>query len=320
MAKKKRSGEAVKSGGGSVVERFAPSPNGHLHLGHAFSALLGFDAATGAGGRFLLRLEDLDQARSRPEFEQAIYEDLAWLGIAWEHPVMRQSERFGAYREALASLSARGLLYACDCTRKDIDAALSAPQEGDGRTGGDEGGAPMGPDGPAYPGTCRGSAISPDRPAALRLDMRKAVASLGGAGVVSKLSFKETGAGPRGERGRIGLDPDFLIRVCGDVVLARKDFPASYHLSVVVDDAEQGVTHVTRGEDLFAATFIHRLLQALLGRPTPIYRHHRLIRTEAGKRLAKRDRDAGLRELRAAGQTPASIRERLGLPQLGAQA
>ena len=316
MAKKTRSGGKGSGGGGAVVERFAPSPNGYLHLGHAFSALLAHDAAMEAGGRFLLRLEDLDVARSRPEFEEAIYEDLAWLGIAWERPVLRQSERFGAYAEALESLNSRGLLYACGCTRKDIEAALSAPQEGDGRSGRAGGGGEglIGPDGPAYPGTCRGETEAGDGPAALRLDMRKAVAVLGGRGVVSKLSFKEIGAGPQGETGRIALDPAFLIEICGDVVLARKDFPASYHLSVVVDDAAQGVSHVTRGEDLFAATFIHRLLQALLGRPTPIYRHHRLIRTPEGKRLAKRDRDAGIRELREAGETPEGVRARLGLP------
>ncbi|MEL6977232.1 MAG: tRNA glutamyl-Q(34) synthetase GluQRS [Pseudomonadota bacterium] len=303
---------AKRRAAGPVVERFAPSPNGHLHLGHAYSALLAFDAAAAAGGRFLLRLEDLDQARSRPEFVAAIEEDLAWLGLSWEAPVMRQSERFEAYAQALASLSARGLLYPCVCTRKDIDAALSAPQEGDGRGAG-AAGERLGPDGPAYPGTCRNRGAAPEGEAALRLDMRKAVAALGGRGVVSKLSFKEIGSGPTGERGRIGLEPEYLVEICGDVVLARKEFAASYHLAVVVDDAAQGVTHVTRGEDLFAATAIQRLLQALLGRPTPTYRHHKLIRTAEGKRLAKRDRDAGLRELRAAGATPEDIRAWLGL-------
>lgn len=316
MAKKNKS---TGAGTGSVVERFAPSPNGYLHLGHAYSALLAFDAARAVKGRFLVRLEDLDQARSRPEFEAALYEDLAWLGVEWEQPVLRQSQRFDVYAEALASLRSRGLLYPCDCTRKDIDAALAAPQEGDGREGDGraDGSGLIGPDGPAYPGTCRGKPGAPDRPAALRLDMRKAVAALGGRGVVRKLSFKEIGAAPDGRSGQIDLDPDYLTEVCGDVVLARKDFAASYHLSVVLDDAAQNVSHVTRGEDLFAATAIHRLLQALLGRPTPTYRHHRLIRTPEGKRLAKRDRDAGLRELREAGVTPGEVRERLGLPPAG---
>lgn len=300
----------AKRGGAETVERFAPSPNGYLHLGHAYSALLAHDAAQAAGGRFRLRLEDLDQARSRPEYEAAIYEDLTWLGIDWERPVLRQSARFPVYAEALESLAARGLLYPCRCSRKDVDAALEAPQEGVALE--------IGPDGPAYPGTCRGAPLaggfSATRPeTALRLDMRKAIASLGGRGVVSKLSFKEIGRGPTGENGRVGLDPDHLIQACGDVVLARKEFPASYHLAVVIDDAAEGITHVTRGEDLFAATAIHRLLQALLGRPTPVYRHHRLIRNAEGKRLAKRDRDAGIRELRAAGETPENIRRRVGL-------
>lgn len=297
-----------------VVERFAPSPNGRLHLGHAFSALTAWDAAQSADGRFLVRIEDLDRARARPEHEAALFEDLDWLGVAWERPVLRQSERFPAYREALASLEARELVYPCFCSRKDVAAALSAPQE----TGATEVNA--GPDGPAYPGTCR-NLSDPERgirhaqhlPFGVRLDMRKAIASLGGAGVVRKLSFKELGRGPAGERGKITLDPDNLINACGDILLARKDTPASYHLAVVLDDAHQGVTHVTRGEDLFAATPIHRLLQALLGRPTPIYRHHRLIRDESGRRLAKRDRDAGLAELRAADATPADIRVRVGL-------
>ncbi|MBX2856347.1 MAG: tRNA glutamyl-Q(34) synthetase GluQRS [Rhodobacteraceae bacterium] len=299
-----------------VVERFAPSPNGALHLGHAFSALTAFDATRKAEGRFLVRIEDLDQTRARADHEAAIFEDLGWLGLEWQQPVLRQSERFSAYHEALDSLDKRGLIYPCFCSRRDIEAALSAPQEGDANAG-DEG---QGPDGPAYPGNCRrmsgvdrGLKHSAKAPFGLRLDMRKAVATLGGAGVVSNLSFKEIGAGPNKERGKIKLDPGFLIQACGDVLMARKDAPASYHLAVVLDDAHQGVTHVTRGEDLFAATQIHRLLQALFGRPTPIYRHHRLIRDEQGRRLAKRDRDAGLAELRACGTAPAEVRAMVGL-------
>ncbi|MGD1870259.1 MAG: tRNA glutamyl-Q(34) synthetase GluQRS [Neomegalonema sp.] len=294
----------------SVIERFAPSPNGALHLGHAFSALTAWDAAHADGGRFLLRIEDIDQARCRPELEAAMLEDLEWLGLRWETPVLRQSDRMGAYAEALASLDARGLLYPCFCSRKDIQSVLQAPQE------------QAGPDGPAYPGTCRDL---PERkriqretngdPFALRLNMRRAIAALGGAGVVKKLSFKELGRGPGGESGKVTLDPSFLIDACGDVALARKEIPTSYHLAVVLDDAHQGVTHVTRGEDLFAATHVHRLLQALLGRPTPHYRHHKLIRDEDGRRLAKRDRDAGSAELRAGGATPKDIREMVGLPE-----
>lgn len=288
-----------------MVERFAPSPNGALHLGHAYSAWLAWDAAQAVGGRFLLRLEDLDAARCRPEHEAALLADLAWLGLSWETPIWRQSARMAAYGDALESLRARGLLYPCVCSRKDIAAALDAPQEG---------AAALGPDGPVYPGSCRGRDVDAAGGAALRLDMRKAIAALGGVGVARKLSFVELGAGPAGETGRIDLDPEALLHSVGDVALARKDIGTSYHLAVVVDDAAQGVTHVTRGEDLFGATPIHRILQALLGRPTPAYRHHRLIRTPEGKRLAKRDRDAGIAALRAAGETPERLRAQLALP------
>ena len=299
-----------------VIERFAPSPNGALHLGHAFSALTAFEAARNARGRFLVRIEDLDQARARPEHEEAIFDDLAWLGLYWEEPPLRQSQRFAAYREALDSLEKRGMIYPCFCSRRDIESALSAPQEDKGASRVER----HGPDGPAYPGVCRtlseaerAMKHAANAPFGIRLDMRKAIAALGGAGVVAKLSFKEIGSGPGGERGKIKLDPDFLLQACGDVLVARKDAPASYHLAVVLDDAHQGVTHVTRGEDLFAATQIHRLLQALFGRPTPIYRHHRLIRDAQGRRLAKRDRDAGLTELRAKGTTPGEVRAMIGL-------
>lgn len=292
----------------NVVERFAPSPTGLLHLGHAFSALTAYEAAVKAKGRFLIRIEDIDTTRSRPEYEEAIFDDLRWLGISWEEPVLRQVDRFDAYRAALDDLKARGLVYPCFCTRKQIAAALSAPHHD---------GGPSGPDGPAYPGTCRRLDANPTRMAhesyALRLDMRKAIASLGGSGIIRKLSFKELGKGPNGEKKKVVLNPDWLVDACGDVVLGRKETPASYHLSVVLDDAWQQITHVTRGQDLFAATSIHRLLQALFGRPTPAYRHHRLITDEDGKRLAKRDDARSLRTFREDGATVAEVRSMIGL-------
>jgi len=290
------------------VERFAPSPTGLLHLGHAFSALTAFEAAKKVGGQFLVRIEDIDVTRSRPEFEAAIFEDLAWLGIEWEQPALRQVDRFDAYQVALDDLKARGLIYPCFCTRKEISAAMNAPHHN---------GGPAGPDGPAYPGTCR--LIFPDvrrmdcNSYALRLDMRKAIASIGGSGIVKKLSFKELGKGPNGEKKKINLDPDYLVEACGDVVLARKETPASYHLSVVLDDAFQQITHVTRGQDLFVATSIHRLLQALFGRPTPLYRHHRLITNEDGKRLAKRDDARSIRAFRDDGASVNDVRKLIGM-------
>jgi glutamyl-Q tRNA(Asp) synthetase len=281
-----------------VVERFAPSPTGRLHLGHAFSALLAHDAARAAGGRFLLRMEDIDPGRVRPEHEAGIVEDLAWLGLRWDAPPLRQSARLGAYAAALARLEAMGLLYPCACTRREIAAALAAPQEG----------APA----EVYPGLCRGrdpeAVRAGGRPVALRLDLRRALAAAGRG-----LAFEEIGAGPGGETGRIAPDPEEMVARIGDVALGRKDAPASYHLAVVVDDAAQGVTHVTRGEDLFEAAGLHRLLQALLGLPTPVYRHHRLIRDAAGRRLAKRDDARALATLRAEGATPADVRRMVGL-------
>jgi len=279
------------------VERFAPSPTGRLHLGHAFSAITAHDAARAGAGRFLLRIEDIDAGRCRPEYEAGIVEDLAWLGLRWDAPPLRQSTRLPAHAEALARLRAMGLLYPCACTRADIAAAMSAPQEGAGAA------AP-------YPGTCRGrEGVGDDgRPVALRLDMARALA-LAGPG----LWFEELGAGPDGETGRIALDPDALLATVGDVALARKDLGTSYHLAVVADDAWQGVTHVTRGRDLFAATPLHRLLQALLGLPSPRWRHHRLIRDAAGRRLAKRDDARALAALRAGGATPQDIRRMVGL-------
>ncbi|MEM1313440.1 MAG: tRNA glutamyl-Q(34) synthetase GluQRS [Pseudomonadota bacterium] len=293
----------------TTIERFAPSPNGALHLGHAFSCLIAHDAAKAAGGLFLLRIEDLDQTRTREAHVAAIERDLAWLGVDWPRPALRQSRRMTAYREALTRLALRGLLYPCTCTRRDIAEAQAAPQEG---------AALAGPDGPPYPGICRKGVADPSAPHALRLDMRRAVARLGGAAAVSALELEEIGAGPNGETGRRRLDPDWLIHRCGDVVLARKDAGAAYHLAVVVDDAAQHVTHVTRGEDLYEAAALHRFLQALLELPVPVWRHHRLIRDETGRRLAKRDRDAGLAELREAGVTPEAVRARLGLPPAAA--
>jgi len=290
-----------------VITRFAPSPTGPLHLGHAYSAILAHDMATAAGGAFLLRIEDIDRARARPEWEALIYEDLRWLGLAWETPVMRQSDRMEAYAAALDRIWRMGLLYPCDCTRRDIAQALSAPQEGAEPA--------IGPDGPVYPGTCRpapNSAVRQARPTdrALRLDMARALLSDRAA---PPLGFTETGAGPGGQTGSVTFTADDLTRGVGDVVLARRDMGTSYHLSVVVDDAAQGITHVTRGRDLFAATQIHVLLQRLLGLSTPVYHHHRLIRDAAGKRLAKRDDARAIRTYREDGATPHDIRRILGL-------
>lgn len=279
-----------------VRTRFAPSPTGPLHLGHAFAAMVAHDLARGTGGAFLLRIEDIDRARSRPEWERAIHADLDWLGLHPDGPVLRQSDRIEVYGAALDRLWRRGLLYPCACSRGDIDAALGAPQEG----------VAVGPDGPVYPGTCRAkSDRTGERPRGvhLRLDMRRALERAGG------LSFEETGGNPR----LVTLDPSRLESEVGDVVLARRDFGTSYHLAVVLDDAVQGITLVTRGEDLFAATAIHVLLQRLLGLPTPRYHHHRLIRDESGKRLAKRDNARALAHLREGGATPADIRRMVGL-------
>ncbi|WP_097930039.1 tRNA glutamyl-Q(34) synthetase GluQRS [Monaibacterium marinum] len=278
------------------VERFAPSPTGPLHLGHAYSALI----AARTADRFLLRMEDIDTARCRPEWEAQIFDDLHWLGLHWEEPVLRQSQRLALYQDAVAQLTAAGLTYRCTCTRADIKAALSAPQEG----------APMhGPDGLIYPGTCRNAGhVAQD--AAIRLNMRTAIAYLGD---VSGLHFTELDAGDNGEQGQQALSAEHLQNGIGDVVLARRDIGTSYHVAVVVDDAAQGITHVTRGRDLFPATPLHRLLQALLDLPTPAYRHHRLIRDEAGKRLAKRDDARAVSTLRAEGWTQGDVLRAIGL-------
>lgn len=272
-----------------LVTRFAPSPTGRLHLGHAFSALTAWDLACSSSGAFLLRIEDIDTARARPEFEAAIYDDLAWLGLRWPRPIMRQSERAPAYAAALERLRALGVAYPCTCTRRDIAAALSAPQEGAGQ-------------GPVYPGTCRGRTDAPPG-AAWRLDMARAAA------LAEPLAFTETGPERPGEHSVAPLD----LAAASDVVLARKDIGTSYHLAVVVDDAAQEITHVVRGLDLFEATPIHRLLQALLGLPAPLFHHHRLIRDETGRRLAKRDDARALSRYRAEGATPADLRRLLGL-------
>ena len=274
------------------VTRFAPSPTGPLHLGHACAALV----AAARGDRFLLRIEDIDQARSRPEYEAAIYEDLAWLGLDWEEPVLRQSDRMPLYQAALDQLTAQGLTYGCHCTRGDIKAALSAPQEG----------APMiGPDGPIYPGTCRDLG---HQEGAIRLNMAKAMAAAGGA-----VSFRETGTRP----GLYRYETAEMVAGVGDIILARRDIGTSYHLSVVVDDAAQGITEVTRGEDLFEATAVHVLLQKLLALPLPDYHHHGLIRDASGKRLAKRDDARALAKYRAEGASPEEIRALAGFPRRG---
>lgn len=270
--------------------RFAPSPTGHLHLGHAYSALFAHRRA-GAGGRFLVRIEDIDAGRVRPEFEDAIFDDLAWLGLDWERPVLRQSEHMARYRSALDRLDQSGLLYPCFCTRADIRREIEAA-----------GGAPHGPDGPLYPGTCRGieideraGRIAAGEAYALRLDMAAATARAGA------LQWHDRG------RGTVRAAPEAF----GDVVLARKDTPTSYHLSCTVDDAHQEITLVTRGEDLFESTHVHRLLQALLDLPTPDYEHHRLLTDASGRRFAKRDKSLTLGSLRTSGRTPAEVRAML---------
>lgn len=281
------------------VTRFAPSPTGLLHQGHAFSALTAYDAAVEAGGRFLLRIEDIDLTRARPEFEAAIYEDLAWLGVRWETPVRRQSEHWDDYRSALAKLEAQGLLYRCFRTRKELMEASASAPHGPGEDAGFRGG-PLPPDEEA-------ARLAEGRPFAWRLSMERARAALGARW--DELSFVEEGTGPGGEHGEIRAAP----WPAGDVILARKDVGVAYHLAVVVDDALQGVTHVIRGQDLFEAAHVQRLLQALLGAPTPTYRHHRLLMGPDGKRLAKRNGAESLRTLRERGTTPAQVRTGLGL-------
>jgi glutamyl-Q tRNA(Asp) synthetase len=283
------------------VFRFAPSPNGYLHLGHALSALINFDMARAAGGRFLLRIEDIDPTRCRSEFETAIYEDLAWLGLAWEDPARRQSEHFGDYRAALARLEADGLVYPSFESRAEI-AALERETRGIW---------PRDPDGvPLYPGSARALSrseqirrVAAGEPYAMRLDMAAAIARIGA------LDWIESGSGPDGETGLVAASPARW----GDAVLGRKEAPASYHLAVVVDDARQGITNVVRGRDLFWSTGIHRLLQALLDLPAPVYHHHRLVLDAERRKLSKSTQATALRTLRRNGAAPADIRHRVGL-------
>jgi glutamyl-Q tRNA(Asp) synthetase len=284
------------------VFRFAPSPNGYLHLGHAYSALFNAKVARETGGRLLLRIEDIDPQRSRPEFEEAIYDDLAWLGLEWEEPVRRQSEHLSEYALALDRLAEQGLVYPCFCTRGETAAAVE-------KLAAERGSWPRDPDGsPFYPGTCKRLSdqdkdrrIASGRHAAIRLDMQAALAR-----AQDKIGWSEffEGSEPRD----VNAEPSLW----GDVVIGRKDVPASYHLAVVIDDALQGVTDVARGMDLFNATSLHRLLQTLLDLPSPRYRHHRLIEDDEGRKLAKSEGSRTLRSLRAEGVSAADVRARLG--------
>ena len=277
------------------VTRFAPSPTGFLHRGHAFSALTAFEAARVAGGRFLLRIEDIDRTRCRPEYEAAVHEDLAWLGLAWETPVRRQSEHMADYGRALRDLAERGLLYRCFRTRREIAEEIERAPHGAMEV-------------------FRGQPLAPQDEArrlqagdayAWRLSLEAAERTLGG---FAQLNFIEEGEGPNGEHGEVPARPE----LGGDVVLARKDVGVAYHLAVVVDDALQGVSHVIRGQDLFEAAHVQRLLQALLALPTPIYRHHPLLTGPDGRRFAKRDRAQTLRDLRAQGVSAAELRREMG--------
>ena len=277
-----------------VVTRFAPSPTGLLHLGHAYSALMAWNLAQNCGGRFLLRIEDIDGTRCRPEYDAALLEDLKWLGITWEEPVRRQSEHRPEYSSVAQQLWQRGLLYPCFCSRAEILREIEAA-----------GGAPHGADGPLYPGICRrlsvdeaGARIRRGDQYALRLNLQRAITLVGSGLVWTDL-----------QRGVQEARPELL----GDVILVRRDIGCSYHLCVVWDDALQGVSHVSRGEDLFEATHLHRLLQAVLNLPTPVYTHHGLLRDASGRRLAKRDRDETLTALRQQGVSREEILRRVGL-------
>ncbi len=284
-----------------TVVRFAPSPNGYLHLGHAYSALMNGRFAEDTGGRFLLRLENIDTTRCRPEFERAVLEDLAWLGLSWEKPLWRQSDHFADYAEALAGLERRGLIYPCFCSRGDIMASVTPRPTW-----------PTDPDGtPLYPGTCRhlsaerrAQRFAAGERASYRLDMERALASLGDA-----LTWSEYRGGTK------RFEERATPAVWGDAVLSRRDIATSYHVAVVVDDAAQGVTDVVRGEDLYMATNLHRLLQALLDLPAPNYHHHALLRDGAGQKLAKSLRAKPLRTFRQEGHSLASVLARIGLPR-----
>jgi glutamyl-Q tRNA(Asp) synthetase len=294
---------SIKPGPPSVqpVFRFAPSPNGELHLGHAYSALLDFELCRRAGGRFLLRIEDIDPIRSRREFEEGIYRDLAWLGLEWEEPVRRQSEHMNDYRAATGRLGDIGLVYPSFMSRAEIAAATLNPAW------------PRDPDGaPLYPGGDRDlpaeeadARIADGAPHAWRVRIDKATAMA----TTGPLTWREDGKGTKGETGTVAADP----AIWGDFIVARKEVPTAYHLAVTVDDAAQGVTHVVRGCDLFYATAVHRLLQALLGLPAPAYHHHRLVTDETGRKLSKSDRATSLRALREEGASPADIRRVVGI-------
>ena len=277
----------------AIVTRFAPSPTGPLHLGHAYSAILAHDMARASGGRFLLRMEDIDTDRCRPEWVAAILDDLAWLGLTWDGPVQTQADHVPAYQNSLERIFEHGFAYPCSCSRGDIRAALAAPQEG--------------VDVAVYPGTCRARPMTDHRPGdAIRLDMARTFASL-----ASPPTFTETGPA---HAGRHVLDDEAARHRIGDVVLARKgDGVVAYFLASALDDARDGITHVIRGDDLFAFTPVQVMLQRLLGLPTPVYHHHILIRDAAGKRLAKRDDARAIRKFRAEGATPADIRRMVGL-------
>ena len=290
---------------GTPVLRFAPSPNGHLHPGHAYSAIYTWNRARELGARFLLRIEDIDLVRCSGAFADQALDDLAWLGLCWEQPVRRQSEHFGDFREAVDKLDRLGVLYPCFATRKDVREAVAAmPCH------------PVDPEGaPLYPGISksladaeRAALLASDRPHSLRIDMAKAL-EIAGAKLGRDLAFREGGSGPRGETGLLVISP----MIWGDVVIARKDVPTSYHLSVVVDDALQGVTRVTRGQDLFYTTPIHRLLQVLLDLPEPAYEHHRLIRDATGRRLSKSARDRSILGLRNEGHSRQDVYAMIGL-------
>ncbi len=277
-----------------MATRFAPSPTGWLHLGHAYAALFAWREARRSDGRFLVRLEDIDGTRARPEYETALFDDLAWLGLRWETPVRRQSEHFADYQAALDRLAARDLLYPCFCTRREIQEEIARAAS-----------APHGPDGALYPGTCRRlppaerqRRLDEGQPFALRLHLERARAAAPGPLIWEDL-----------DHGRHHATPEIF----GDIVLARKDAPASYHLAVVVDDALQGIDLVTRGLDLLPATHLHRLLIALLDLPVPRWRHHRLITDDQGRRLAKRDNARSLRHLRTEGWTAERVRQELGM-------
>ncbi len=305
----------------AFVTRFAPSPTGPLHLGHAYSALLAHDMARAEGGKFLLRIEDIDRSRCRPEWERQIYDDLQWLGLRWDAVPLRQSDRRDTYQKALDELWALGLIYPCICSRRDIETAQAAPQEGASLL--------FGLDGMPYPRTCR-SRMAYERRfpeqyprptnTTLRIELDRVADSVfehrtNGVGNdwQSYACYHETGIGPQLTRGLIEFSREELGVFVGDFVIAGRDTNTSYHLSVVLDDAAQGVTHVVRGADLTEYTKIHALLQRLLGLPTPIYHHHRLIRDDQGKRLAKRDDARALSKYRTEGATPADIRRMVGL-------